>query len=52
MAELQAKGMEASATPGRRGQFDVLEDGRLVYSKGETGRFPEDGEVARLLAAE
>jgi len=24
-------------------------DGDLLYSKGETGRFPEDGEVLRLL---
>jgi hypothetical protein len=27
----------------------VLADGRLVYSKQAKGRFPEDGEVIRLL---
>ena len=43
--------MEARALPGERGQFDVLADGRLVYSKRETGRFPEDGEVRRLVEA-
>jgi hypothetical protein len=29
----------------------VLADGRLVYSKQELGRFPEDGEVVVLLSA-
>jgi hypothetical protein len=28
----------------------VLADGRLVYSKQAKGRFPEDGEVVRLLS--
>jgi hypothetical protein len=27
----------------------VLADGSLVFSKHQVGRFPEDGEVARLL---
>jgi selT/selW/selH-like putative selenoprotein len=44
-------GIDATARPGERGQFDVLADGRLVYSKSETGRFPDDGEVRRLLEA-
>jgi selT/selW/selH-like putative selenoprotein len=34
---------------GAGGVFDVVADGRLVYSKHETGRFPEPGEVARLI---
>jgi selT/selW/selH-like putative selenoprotein len=50
-AELTASGIEARAERGERGQFDVLSDGRLVFSKWETGRFPEDGEVRRLLEA-
>jgi hypothetical protein len=28
----------------------VIADGRLVFSKAETGRFPEDGEVRAALA--
>jgi selT/selW/selH-like putative selenoprotein len=44
-------GHDASITPGSGGQFDVLADGALVFSKAATGRFPEDGEVAELLAA-
>jgi hypothetical protein len=27
----------------------VIADGRLVFSKAETGRFPDDGEVLVLL---
>jgi hypothetical protein len=30
----------------------VLADGALVYSKQDRGRFPEDGEVVRLLSAD
>jgi len=48
---LNANGVDATATPGETGQFDVIADGRLVYSKRELGRFPEDGEVRRLLEA-
>jgi predicted Rdx family selenoprotein len=44
-------GYDAFVTPGSGGQFDVLADGTLVYSKATTGRFPDDGEVAGLLAA-
>jgi len=40
---------EAEAEEGGQGQFDVLADGELVFSKGELGRFPEDGEVRALL---
>ena len=46
---LQGKGVDAKATAGGKGQFDVLHDGELVYSKHETGRFPEDGEIAELV---
>ena len=45
-------GIDTMTTPGARSQFDVVVDGRLVYSKQDKGRFPEDGEVVRLLAPE
>jgi predicted Rdx family selenoprotein len=48
--ELRADGLEADVTPGNKGQFDILADGALVFSKQELGRFPDDGEVASLLA--
>jgi hypothetical protein len=31
------------------GQFDVLAEGELVFSKHDVNRFPEDGEVLALL---
>jgi len=37
--------------PGHGGVFDVFADGKLVYSKKETKRFPNPGEVDDLIAA-
>jgi len=34
---------------GSGGIFDVKVDGRLVFSKHETGRFPDDAEVLAAL---
>ena len=36
---------EVTLVPGSGGVFDVIADGKLVYSKAKTGRFPEPGEV-------
>ena len=47
---LRDAGHEASAIPGETSQFDVLAGGSLVFSKEETGRFPEDYEIVRALA--
>ena len=47
---LKAAGHSASATPGVKGQFDVLLDGDLVFSKQRAGRFPEEDEVVAALA--
>jgi selT/selW/selH-like putative selenoprotein len=33
---------------GKSGQFDVVVDGKLVYSRYETGRFPSEAELAEL----
>jgi len=49
VAELTGYGFDSRAQTGENGQFDVIADGRVVFSKSETGRFPEDGEVRRLL---
>jgi predicted Rdx family selenoprotein len=46
---LNANGIAATALPGGKGQFDVIRDGDLVFSKHETGRFPEDGEILTAL---
>ncbi len=34
---------------GSKGVFDVVVDGEMLYSKHETGRHAEEGEVARLF---
>jgi hypothetical protein len=47
---LRERGVEASATPGGKGQFDVVSNGELVFSKHDIGRFPGEGEIERLVA--
>jgi selenoprotein W-related protein len=42
-------GVEPELIKGDQGIFDVAKDGELVYSKHETGRFPEPEEVVTLL---
>ena len=48
---LRERGVDASATPGGKGQFDVVRDGELVFSKESEGRWPDDREVLNLLSA-
>lgn len=36
--------------PGSGGVFTIAADGRRLYSKKETGRFPQSGEAARLVS--
>ena len=45
----QSVGAEAQLVAGSGGVFDVVVDGNLVYSKAQTGRFPDPGEVSRKL---
>jgi len=46
---LTAEGFDAAIQPGRSGQFDVISNGELVFSKQQVERFPEPGEVLALL---
>jgi Rdx family len=48
-SELEQQGHQAVATEGRRSQFDVLADGRLVFSKEREHRFPEPDEILAEL---
>jgi selT/selW/selH-like putative selenoprotein len=41
--------VDAALIQGSGGVFDVVVDGKKVYSKFETGRFPGQGEVVALL---
>ena len=42
-------GVEAELIRGGGGIFDVVIDGRLIFSKQEVGRFPEDAEILAKL---
>jgi predicted Rdx family selenoprotein len=46
---LQASGFDASIAEGGNGQFDVVRDGELVFSKKQEHRWPETGEVLSRL---
>lgn len=51
MAEITSKlDADAKAIPGSKGQFDVLADERMLFSKQAEGRFPEHDEILALLA--
>ena len=41
--------MEAKLIRGGGGVFDVVVDGKRIYSKQETGRFPQDEEILAQL---
>lgn len=43
-------GEEVETKTGRTGQFDVLVDGNMIFSKGEVYRFPLEGEVEERFA--
>ena len=34
--------------PGKTGQFDVVIEGNLVYSRYETGRFPSEADLQKI----
>ncbi len=44
-------GVEAELIRGDDGIFDVVVDGKRIYSKDETGRFPEPEEILSELSA-
>jgi selenoprotein W-related protein len=45
-------GIEPELTRGDRGVFDIAVDGKLVFSKHSTGRFPDDDEIVRAIRAQ
>ena len=48
-AELKAKRVSVELIKGSNGVFNVQIDGKLVYSKRNTGRFPNPGELTFLI---
>jgi selT/selW/selH-like putative selenoprotein len=51
-AELRERiGVEAAVISGLKGQFDIVADDVLVFSKQREGRFPEPDEIVAALSA-
>ena len=48
-AELKSKGFNVDLIKGSNGVFDVEIDGKLIYTKRNTGRFPSRGELLTLI---
>ena len=42
-------GTSTTLIKGANGDFEVVVDGDLVFSKRSLGRFPDDGEVAEII---
>jgi predicted Rdx family selenoprotein len=43
--------LDATDIKGEKSQFDVVADGRLVFSKQREGRFPDPGEILAAVRA-
>jgi predicted Rdx family selenoprotein len=46
----RASSADVRLIQGGRGIFEIRADGRVLYSKRDTGRFPTDAELDGLLA--
>ncbi|MFC1827732.1 SelT/SelW/SelH family protein [Thermodesulfobacteriota bacterium] len=42
-------GADILLVAGSNGIFDVSLDGNMIYSKSEQGRFPQPGEIVKLI---
>ncbi len=42
-------GIQVELIESSGGVFDVIQDGKVIYSKKQTGRFPEHEEIINLL---
>ncbi|MBQ14620.1 MAG: Rdx family protein [Gammaproteobacteria bacterium] len=50
-AEIESvTGIKPELIAGGGGIFDVKSDGELLFSKFDSGRFPDAGEIATLIA--
>ena len=43
-------GEKVQVKPGKTGQFDVVVDDKVIFSKAEVGRFPVENEVEEVFA--
>jgi selenoprotein W-related protein len=42
-------GVDSELIPSSGGVYEIFVDGKKVFSKKELGRFPEEGEIVRLV---
>jgi predicted Rdx family selenoprotein len=42
---------KAEAVSGEKSQYDVVADGKVIFSKQREGRFPEHDEIIRALSS-
>lgn len=49
---LKMGGHQVNLVAGSGGVFEVTAEGRTLFSKADSNRFPEPGEIAGLLASE
>jgi len=47
---LNQAGYDATIEEGSKGQYDVLADGKVLFSKQQEGRFPDVAEIRAALA--
>ena len=45
----KAYGVDSELVSGKRGDFEVKVDGKIVFSKEKLSRFPEPGEVSKII---
>jgi hypothetical protein len=50
VAEISGTRHTAEMAEGEKSQFDVIVDGKLVFSKQREGRWPDAGEILAALA--
>ena len=47
----KSRGIDATLIKGSGGQFEVVLDGQLIFSKKQLGRFPEMQEILEKIPA-
>ncbi len=47
----QRPGIDVKLIRGSGGQFEVVLDGKLIFSKKQQGRFPETSEILSVIPA-
>jgi predicted Rdx family selenoprotein len=45
----RATGLDACLQSGQPGQFDVIADGKLIFSRFDNGLFPEEEDIVKML---